>query len=101
MLFSLTTFFCVIIPVTKDCSVCLSGLLYFDQLILKEVFVACLGNQLTIFNMISVAELVELKILVEGHLAGSVGRACESWSQGHEFKPHVGHGAYIKKKLSR
>lgn len=33
----------------------------------------------------------------EVRLAGSVGRACDSGSQSHEFKPHVGHGVCFKK----
>lgn len=60
----LLLFFCLFIPVTKDCSVCLLGLLYFNHLILKEAVVTCLGNLMTIFSMISVAELVQLKISV-------------------------------------
>ena len=39
--------------------------------------------------------------LSKGCLAGSVGRACDSWSQGLEFKPHNGHGAYLKKKKKK
>ena len=31
-------------------------------------------------------------------LAGSVGRACESGFQGHEFEPHVEGRVYLKKK---
>lgn len=35
-----------------------------------------------------------------GHLAR--GRACDSWTWGCEFKPHVGHKAcLIKKKIGR
>ena len=34
-------------------------------------------------------------------LASSVGRACDSGSQGHEFKPHVGCGAYLKKNNNK
>ena len=34
-------------------------------------------------------------------LAGSVGRARDSQSQGREFKPHVGHSAYLKKQTKK
>lgn len=33
-----------------------------------------------------------------GHRAGSVSRPCDSWSQDHEFKPHIGQRAYFKKQ---
>ena len=35
-----------------------------------------------------------LKILALGFLAGSVSKACDSWSQGHEFKSHIEQRAY-------
>ena len=36
-----------------------------------------------------------------GCLDGSAGRAHDSQSQDHEFKPHIGHGAYFKKKKTK
>lgn len=62
MLLGFTDFLLLIVPVIKDGSVCLLVLLYFNHLILKEVFVAFLGNLRTTFSMIYMAELVELKI---------------------------------------
>ena len=35
---------------------------------------------------------------IQGHLAGSVGRAYNSWSQGCEFKLHIGCSDYLKNK---
>ena len=40
---------------------------------------------------------VQLYNKKEGHLAGLVSWMCDSWSQGCEFKTHIGHGAYLKK----
>lgn len=37
----------------------------------------------------------------EGSLAGSISRACDSWSQDCEFEPHVGHGDYFEKKKKK
>lgn len=37
---------------------------------------------------------------IEGRLAGLAGRACNPWSQGHEFKFHIGRGGYLKKQNS-
>ena len=34
-------------------------------------------------------------------MAGLFGRICDSWSQGHEFEPHVGHGVCLKKKKKK
>jgi len=42
---------------------------------------------------------VELKSLLLGCMAGSVRRACNSWSWGGEFGPHV--GCRLLKKLSK
>ena len=35
---------------------------------------------------------------LQGRLAGSVIQACDSWSQGHEFKLHIGCRDYLKNK---
>ena len=40
-----------------------------------------------------------LKLEKLGCLAGSVGRVCGSSSQGCDFKPHIGCGAYLKNKV--
>jgi len=40
---------------------------------------------------------LHLKVHDEGHLAGSVSRACDSWSWGHEFEPHTGCSDFLKK----
>ena len=40
---------------------------------------------------------VVLKEKHEGHLAGSVGRACDSRPWSHEFKPHIGVEVTFKK----
>ena len=34
-----------------------------------------------------------------GCLAGSIGGVCDSWSQGHEFEPHLGYRDYLNKLL--
>ena len=41
------------------------------------------------------------KYPVQGHLASSVHRARNSRSQGLELKPHIGHGAYLKKRKKK
>jgi len=43
----------------------------------------------------------QVKTIVSGLLAGSVGRARDTWSQGREFKPHFGRGAYLKNKNTK
>lgn len=39
-----------------------------------------------------------LKIgISQGCLAGSFGSACNSWSWGHGFEPHMGYGDHLNK----
>lgn len=35
-----------------------------------------------------------------GYLTGLVSRVWDSWSQGGEFKSHIGHGAYLEKSIA-
>ena len=41
----------------------------------------------------------QLKLMDQESLAEAVDRACDSTSQDCEFKPHTGHGAYLKKNV--
>lgn len=36
-------------------------------------------------------------MIFQGHLVGSIGRASDSWSWGHEFELHTEGRGYIKK----
>ena len=36
---------------------------------------------------------------VAGLVAGSLGRMCDSWSQGHEFEPHFECRDYLNKDI--
>ena len=45
--------------------------------------------------------LIDFKRFQEGHKSGLTGRAWDSWSQGHEFEPKVGHPAYLKNKTKQ
>lgn len=38
---------------------------------------------------------------MEGHLAASVGRECDSWSQDRESKPYIGYEAYLKQNKTK
>ena len=46
-------------------------------------------------------KMSEKKTQTEGHLDGSVGNTYDSWSQDHEFEPHVGYKAYLKKQTNK
>lgn len=44
----------------------------------------------------------DLKSLhTQGHLVGSFGRPCDSWSWGPEFEPHIGCRDHLKKKKKK
>lgn len=40
-------------------------------------------------------EVLKVSLYYAGSLAGSVGGACDSWSQDCEFKPYIGYGNYL------
>ena len=44
-------------------------------------------------------KFLKLKALLQGNLAGSVNRACDSMS-GSEFKPQVGNRDYFNKQIN-
>ena len=50
------------------------------------------------FNMLYKCDIKSLQC---GYLASSVGKVCNSWFQGPEFKPHIGCRACLKKKICR
>lgn len=70
--------------------------LAFCSSITKQV---CQFPWKTLLEFIFYISFNYLKVMyLSGHLAGSLGGSCNSWSWCPQFKPHVGCRAYLKKK---